>query len=167
MDAARTRSWVPSFDPPSALMITERCRGKYFSRPARMACTTCPTVLASLKVGTPMRMSTSPTFINSRRKSSVRMLPSAKPILHYFSDLSQAKPVELVRAQGQQIRQVTYAGENIPAKHFDQDVAFVATQIELHRLGGTRQIIHHQNRVLPQLSCIRQHPMVRRIQEVD
>jgi len=64
------------------------------------------------------------------------MLSSAKPILHYFSDLPQTEPVELVRAQGQKIGQVAYTGKNIPAKHFNQDVALVTPQIKLHRLSG-------------------------------
>src|SRR6476646_2796328 len=114
-----------------------------------------------------MRMSTSPTFINSRRKSSVRMLPSAKLFLHGYSDLPQTEPVELIRAHGQQIWHVAYAGKNIPAKHFYQDVSFVRAQIEFHSLGRTGQIIHHQNRILPQLPRISPDPMVGRIQELD
>src|SRR5215469_7897789 len=77
MEAARTRSWVPSREPPSALMMTERARGKYFNSPARTDCTICPTVWPSLYVGKPTRISTSPTLISSRMKSSESMLPSA------------------------------------------------------------------------------------------
>ena len=48
IDAAWTKSEVPSFDPPSALRIATRSRGKYFSNPARTACTTWAIVLAWL-----------------------------------------------------------------------------------------------------------------------
>src|SRR5712692_1390462 len=123
-------------------------------------------------------MSTSPTLISSRRKSSVRMLPSVKPILHSTwrslgarprsgSDPSQAEPVELVGAHGQQIGQIADARENIPAKHLDQNIAFIGAQIKLHGLRGTGQIVYHQDGVFPELSHISQHPVVRRIKELD
>src|ERR1700732_835925 len=72
-----TNSGVPSRDPPSALMIAARSRGKSRRMPAWIDWTMGPTVLALLCVGRPTRMSTSPTLISWRRKSSVRKLSSA------------------------------------------------------------------------------------------
>src|ERR1700732_1862090 len=111
-------------------MITARSRGKYFSNPARMTCTTVPRVFASLKVGKPTRRSTSPTLMSWRRKSSLRTLLSARRSSSTdYSDLPQAEPKELIGPQGQQIRQLADAGEDIFAEHLDQDVAFVGRQL--------------------------------------
>src|SRR5690242_10035577 len=105
-----------------------------------------------------MSRSTSPTFINSRRKSSLRMVSSGKQVLLHFglnssqpevfqgrsplsyralprwSNLSQSEPEELVRSHGEQIGQIADTRKNIASEHLYQNIAFVVPQVKLHRL---------------------------------
>src|ERR1019366_1208686 len=110
-----------------------------------MAWTIDPTVLALLYVGKPTRMSTSPTFISWRRKSSVRKLSSANFISvrstaalpdldarhgNVFTtcirlDSSQPKPVKLIGPQRQQIGKVSHPRKHIPAKHLNRNTPLV------------------------------------------
>src|SRR5258708_34299165 len=126
-------------------MITARSRGKCFSSPARIACTTVPRVFALLNVGKPTRRSTSPTLMSWRRKSSLRTLLSARRTSTDSSNLPQTEPKELIGPQGQQIWQLAHAGKNIFAEHLDQDIAFIALQIQCHSLCGTGEVVHNQH----------------------
>ena len=79
IEAARTKSCVPSPDPPSALMMTDaRSRESTCSNPARTPAPPVPRSERGCDVGTPTRMSTWPTLISSRIKSSESMLSSGK-----------------------------------------------------------------------------------------
>src|ERR1700691_2490141 len=108
-------------------------------------------------------MSTSPTLISWRRKSSVRKVSSANlisvrttracpgedapcdivSIPHPWLYSSQPEPVKLVRPHGQQIGQVAYTRKHILARHLDQNISLVAPQIEFDSLRGARKIVHH------------------------
>ena len=70
-------SGVPSLDPPSGLIRAVRSRGKYFTSPTCTAFSTCSMVPRLLRVGTPTRISTSPTAVSWRMNSSERKLSSA------------------------------------------------------------------------------------------
>src|ERR1017187_10450394 len=117
-------------------------------------------VLALLWVGKPTRMSTSPTLISWRRKSSVRKVSSANFISMRIADAwpaedapcdivsitctrlysSQPEPVKLVRPHRQQIGQVAHTRKHILAKHLDQNISLVALQIQFDTLRGARKI---------------------------
>src|SRR5882757_9914825 len=119
-------------------------------------------------------MSTSPTLISWRTRSSVSTLSSANPpprsstgccwhechstrTIRRNSNSSQPKPEKLIGAQGQEIRSFGHPGKKIPAKHLDRNPPLVTPQVEFHRLGGAGKIIHHQNCFIGQLANIRQH----------
>src|ERR1700691_335642 len=72
-----SRPRVPSGHPLSELIITAGTRRNPLRMPLWIVCTIEPIVLALLWVGKPTMMSTSPTLISWRRKSSVRKLSSA------------------------------------------------------------------------------------------
>src|SRR3981081_359883 len=108
-------------------------------------------------------MSTSPTLISWRRKSSVRKLSSANVVsvrstvarscktrpmdilltTYLRLEPSQPKPKKLIGAQGQQIRKVTDARKHITAEHLNRNIPLVTPQIEFDRLRAARKIVHH------------------------
>ena len=132
-------------------------------------------------------MSTSPTLMSWRRKSSVKSVSSANStsehdltavrhvcrkfaglrLSYESSDAPQPEPVKLVWAHGQKVREITDAGENVPAKHLNQNIPFVASQIQLDRLRGAGEIVHDQDRLLAQLPDVGQNPVIRGKQKLD
>src|ERR1700756_4331020 len=88
-------------------------------------------------------------------------------LLRQTSDSSKPKPVELVGPHSQQIRQVSHTRKNILAKHFDQNIPFVSTQVEFYRLSRTRKIIHYQDRLVAQFSNIGEYPVVGRVEKLN
>src|ERR1035438_3387647 len=109
-------------------------------------------------------MSTSPTLINWRRKSSVRKLSSANSISvrsavacpyvdarhatsFQDSDSFQPKPVKLIGPHRQQIRNVADTRKHIPAKHLNRNVPLVPAQVQFDSLRGARKIVDHQDRL--------------------
>src|SRR5208282_319790 len=131
-------------------------------------------------------MSTSPTLISWRRKSSVRKVSSANFIsvrsncrvpgadardsvftIYFRSDSSQPKPVKLVGPHRQQIRQVAHTRKHILAEHLDQNIPFVAPKIQFNCLRGARKIVDHQDRVVPQLPHIGQYSVIGGIEKLS
>src|SRR5579884_2278740 len=131
-DAFLKISGVPSVDPPSGLIRTQRSRWKYLVRPTWMARTTRSMVSRLLNVGTPTRISTSPTAVSCRSSSSEMAEVSAKLTLPQWrirprrrprgrSKTPHPKPVKLVRAQGEQVGQIPDGREEVSAEHLDRD----------------------------------------------
>src|ERR1051326_4547494 len=82
-------------------------------------------------------------------------------------DPSQAEPVKLVRPQRKQVRQVADTRKQIIAKHLDQDISFVAPQIQFNGLRSTRKIVDNQDGFAVQLPKISQYSVVGWIQKLD
>src|SRR5579864_2620654 len=117
-----------------------------------------------------------------RRKSSVRKFPSStsefpvvliklriSTLVHcsLCLDSSQSKPIRLVRPQGQQIRQVADAGEEIIAEHFDQDISLVTPQIQFDSLRGTRKIVDDQDGFITEPPQVSQYSVIRWIEKLN
>src|SRR5271165_2423520 len=132
-------------------------------------------VLVLLWVGTPTRMSTSPTLMSWPRKSSVRKLSSAnlasvslrRSLPTIVSDSSQPKPVKLIRTQGQQVWQFACSRKNVLAEHFDQNVSFVTAQIQFDSLRRILKIIDHQDLLIAQLSHVGQYSLISWIEKLN
>src|SRR6267142_1125578 len=122
-------------------------------------------------------MSTSPTLISWRTRSSVSTLSSPTRLqqgstgccwhecrgtrtIRRNSNSSQPKPEKLIGPQRQEIRSFRHSRKKITAKHLDRNPPLVTPQVEFHRLGGAGKIIYHQNCFIGQLANIRQHSMV-------
>src|ERR1022692_1295397 len=132
-------------------------------------------------------MSTSPTLISWRRKSSVRKVSSANfismrtggacpgedapfdrfPLLYIRLYPAQPEPVKLVRPHGQQIGQVAHTRKHILARHLDQNIPLVAPQIEFDSLRGARKIVHHQHRLVAQSPDISQYSVIGWIEKLN
>src|SRR5579864_6221289 len=99
---------------------------------------------------------------------SIFLTPVLQQVKHQDGlDLSQPKPVELIWSHGQWIRNISYAREKIPAKHLYQNVPFVSTQVEFHRLGRTGKIVHNENGLVVQFANVCEHSMVSWIEKLD
>src|SRR5450631_84896 len=132
-------------------------------------------------------MSTSPTLISWRRKSSVRKLSSANLIsvrraaacpcsdascyivfrVRICSDSPQPKPVKLIRPHRQQVRQVAHPGKYVLARHLDQNISLVVPQIQFDSLRGARKIVDHQDRLVSQSPHIGQYSVTGWIEKLN
>src|ERR1039458_4897943 len=132
-------------------------------------------------------MSTSPTLISWRRKSSVRKVSSANFISMRIADAwpaedapcdivsitctrlysSQPEPVKLVRPHRQHIGQVARTRKHILAKHLDQNISLVAPQIQFDSLRGARKIVDHQDRLVSQSPHISQYSVIGWIEKLN
>src|ERR1700757_637177 len=127
-------------------------------------------------------MSTSPTLMSWRRKSSVRKFPSstsesyvillklrcdASSPVRVRLDSSQPKPVRLVRPQRKQIWQLADAGKKIIAEHLDQDISLIAPQIQFDSLCGTGKIVDHQDALIAEPPQVSQYSMIRWIKKFN
>src|SRR5579863_1313016 len=132
-------------------------------------------------------MSTSPTLISWRRKSSVRKVSSANfisirtggaspgedapfdsfplPFIRLYS--AQAEPVKLVRPHRQQIRQVAHTRKHILARHLNQNISLVAPQVQFDGLRRARKIVDHQHRLVAQSPHISQYSVIRWIEKLN
>src|SRR5271167_3495508 len=103
-------------------------------------------------------MSTSPTLMSWRRRSSERIDSSGNENLRGVRpkeirerkhqpktgvryamiprrlNSAQAEPEKLVRAQCQQVGHLAYAGEDVPAKHFHENISFESAQVQFDGL---------------------------------
>src|SRR5579864_1698546 len=124
-------------------------------------------------------MSTSPTLISWRRKSSERKDSSSNfssapdgpyditPIIYISSYPPQLEPIKLVRSQSEQVGQVAHTRKNIIAKHLNQDVSLVAPQIQFDRLRGARKIVDHQHGFFAQSPQISQDSVIGGIEKFN
>src|ERR1017187_8049729 len=132
-------------------------------------------------------MSTSPTLISWRRKSSVRKVSSANfismrtggacpgedapfdrfPLLYIRLYPAQPEPVKLIRSHRQQIGLVAHTRKHILARHLDQNISLVAPQVQFDCLRGARKIIDHQHCLLAQSPHIGQYSVVGGIEKLN
>src|ERR1700674_3872292 len=131
-------------------------------------------------------MSTSPTLISWRRKSSVRKVSSANLISrrnyrhcpaedalcdivsitpHSYS--AQPEPAKLVRPHRQQIGQVAHTRKHVLAEHLDQNISLVAPQVQFDGLRGARKIIDHQHHLVAQSPHISQYSVIGWIKKLN
>jgi len=82
------------------------------------------------------------------------------------SQSPQLEPIKLVRPHRQQIGEIADSREHILAEHLYENVSFEWFQIQFNRLGRTRKIVHHENRLAAQLSDVCQHPVISRKKEL-
>src|ERR1700719_5397448 len=80
---------------------------------------------------------------------------------------AETKPVELIRTQRQQIGQIADARKQISAEHLNGNMSLVHLQIEFHGLRGAGEIVDHQHLLITEHSYVGQHPVIRRIQELN
>src|SRR5687767_6860944 len=83
------------------------------------------------------------------------------------SAIDQLEPEEVVRAQGQQIRQVADAGEVDPPDELDRLPSGEARQVELDVLGESRQVGDAQDRHAVVLAQVGENAAVLRMEEVE
>src|SRR3954452_1692043 len=132
-------------------------------------------------------MSTSPTLISWRRKSSVRKLSSANlslhsqrsfdPMFHFLNHVipvcwrrlnsSQPEPVKLVGSHCQKIGKFTYARKHVPAEHFNWNTPFKFLQIQFDSLRAARKIVDDQHCLALESAHISQNSMVGRVEKFD
>ena len=67
--------------------------------------------------------------VKSRVRTGIS-LPSESERLN----AAQPEPKELIRAQGQQIREVSDSWKQISSEHFDGNMSFILLQIQFYRL---------------------------------
>src|SRR3954469_7486633 len=152
-----------------------------------MACTVRSIVASLLNDGTATSRSVNPTDISWRPSSgyrSPRRLSSGNLqtlpfwVQNFYiehsrnrgqprSDPAEAEPIKLIRTQSQQIRQVSNARKQISPEHLDGNVTLIGLEIELDRLRGARQIVHHQHFFFAKLPHVRQDAMIQRVQKLD
>src|SRR5205823_14954412 len=71
--------------------------------------------------------------------------------------LGETEPVEGVRGQREQIRQLADRRERRTAEELDRHAAAVLLQAELHRLRRAREIGDAENRLVAELAQVRQY----------
>src|SRR5215210_2068708 len=74
----------------------------------------------------------------------------------------QEEPEEAPRGEGEQIRQLADAGEGGAPEHLDRRASLVVRQVELHGLGGPREVVHAQGDVVLEAADVGEDLVVRR-----
>src|SRR5262249_28220834 len=138
-EAERTRSCVPSVEPPSELRMTVRSREKSRANDTWTARTTSTIVAALFNVGRTTRTSTWPTAISCDSSASESELSCST------LQPAQPEPVEVVRAHHHHVRRLSDAGKDAVTEHLNRNGSCDSREVELDGLCSARQISDDEN----------------------
>src|ERR1700730_4122536 len=88
-------------------------------------------------------------------------------IIYIWSHPPQPEPIKLVRPQRQQVGKVTHTWKYVVAEHLDQNIPFVAPQIQFHSLRRTRKIVDHQHSFFAQSPQIGQYSVIGGVEKLN